>query len=83
MLTLDELYQTRLGAVVAQDQMLSLMSNVSLALLILYLKLQPEEHKIAAKWRPYLQALPSEFHTPLFFSLDELVALKAAQCFCN
>ena len=69
--------------------MLSVMPNVSLALLLLFIRvnlnnlsgLKGGELKFAAKWSAYLMTLPNEFHTPLFFDLDEIMMLKSSQCF--
>jgi hypothetical protein len=73
-----------------EDKMLASMPNVALAVFILYLKAncaaakngKPDRQDVV-KWRPYLNILPNEFHTPLYFTLDELKMLQSSQCFCE
>lgn len=62
------------------DKLLSIMPNVTLAIFILYLKIS-QEKKDGSKWSPYLNILPSEFHTPLYFNLDEIKMLQPVQSF--
>lgn len=67
------------------------MPNVSLALLLLSLRIhanqkgtkkkQTFDSKLALKWKAYLSILPSEFNTPVFFHLNEILLLKGSQCF--
>lgn len=91
-LTLNSLgNESPLKKAISNDKMLSAMPNVSLALLLLSLRVninqknvpkkQNQDFKLAMKWKAYLNVLPSEFNTPIFFSLNEIFQLKGAQCF--
>ncbi len=72
------------------DKMLRSMPNVALAMLVLFLKASCSvakngkvERKDITKWRPYMNILPNEYHTPLYFTLEEIKMIQPAQCFCN
>lgn len=78
-LTVDEANNTELKDLIKKDKLLSAMPNVSLALLLLYLKTTKKTK--FQKWQPYLNILPSEFYTPLYFSLDEIKTLQSSHCF--
>ena len=91
-LTLNSLgNESPLKKAISNDKMLSAMPNVSLALILLSLRVninqknvpkkQNQDFKLAMKWKAYLNVLPSEFNTPIFFSLNEIFQLKGAQCF--
>ncbi len=86
--------QLRLANVLATDKMLTLMPNVSLAVLVLFIRIElncgeeneacsSSDRKFASKYKNYLDTLPSGFHTPLFFNLEEILMLKSSQCFGN
>ena len=74
----NDALQSPLESLIKYDKLLSIMPNVTLAVYLLYLKLSED-----AKWAPYLNILPSEFHSPLYFTLDELKVLQPAQTFSN
>ncbi|CAF0785294.1 unnamed protein product [Brachionus calyciflorus] len=80
-LTVDTVRDTFLGKLFHEDKMLSSMPNVALALAVLFVKLNCETDKKLSKWSSYMNILPNEFHTPLYFSLDEIKLLKASQSF--
>lgn len=89
-LTLEEANGTELAELIKKDKLLGAMPNVSLALLLLYLKTTTTINnnnnnttlsKKFQKWHPYLNILPSEFNTPLYFSLDEIKMLQSSHCF--
>lgn len=79
--SLDEANSTELGELIKIDKLLGAMPNVSLALLLLYAK--TSKNTKFQKWKPYLDILPSEFNTPLYFSLDEIRSLQSSYCFSN
>jgi hypothetical protein len=81
-LTLNEVKGTNIEKLFKEDRLLSSMANVALAMLVLYLKTSPKDEKLAAKWSPYLNILPVEFTTPLYFNLNEIKMLQHSQCFC-
>ncbi len=83
MITINDAKQSRLSSLIKNDKMLSYMPNVTLALFILYLKTyqaNPNE-PFACKWKSYLNILPDDFHTPLYFNLQQLKLLQPTQCF--
>ena len=59
------------------------MHNITLSVYILYIKLCINNNPKSEyqKWKPYFDILPSQFNTPLYFSLDELKLTQPAQCF--
>ena len=80
----DDALQSPIESLIRSDKLLSMMPNVGLAFYILYLKLnQNKNDEMARKWKSYLNVLPSEFHTPLYFSLEELKLLQPVQTFSN
>ncbi len=84
MLTIEDAVESPLKALIIGDKLLQLMQNVALAIFVLYVKLSSkDESSIYSKWAPYMNILPSQFHTPLYFNLDDLDLLKPAQCFCK
>lgn len=78
-----------LNSLIKSNKILSMMENVSLALFLLSLRIHLNQstvptsvdHKLAVQWKDYLDVLPSFFHTPLYFSLEEILLLKTSQCF--
>ena len=70
----------KLTEFIQNDKMLSIMPNVSLALILLFLQSELND-KFALKWKAYLNILPNEFQTPLFFNMNEIILLKNSQCF--
>ena len=80
----DDALKSPIEKLIRSDKLLSLMPNVGLAFYILYLKInQDKTNEMAKKWKPYLNILPNEFHTPLYFNLDELKLLQPVQTFSN
>ena len=83
-ITANDAFQSSLESLIKYDKLLSIMPNVTLAFYILYMKLNIDKNDQAkTKWTPYLNILPSEFHNPLYFTLDELKVLQPAQTFSN
>ncbi|RNA31479.1 histone-lysine N-methyltransferase setd3-like [Brachionus plicatilis] len=80
-LTVNSLGSTKLKELTKQDKMLSSMPNVALAMSVLYVKQNIEQNTELSKWSSYMNILPSEFNTPLYFSLDEIKSLKNSQSF--
>lgn len=78
-LTTRTIKQTQLGNLLNHDKLLSSMPNLALALSVLLVKLNTGNQ--FSKWTPYMNILPNEFHTPLYFSLDEIKLLKSSQSF--
>ncbi|XP_059484830.1 actin-histidine N-methyltransferase [Neocloeon triangulifer] len=73
MLTLENARISELGALLCKDPMLQHMPNVALSLLLLLEKFKPDSH-----WAPYIDLLPSEYTTVLYFSPSELADLKGS-----
>ncbi|CAF0828611.1 unnamed protein product [Adineta ricciae] len=65
-----------LASLVTSDQLLRSMPNVALALFLLHEGSQ-------SKWKPYIDVLPNEFNTPLYFNLDQLNRLKSSAVLCD
>jgi histone-lysine N-methyltransferase SETD3 len=63
-----------LGPLVTNDQLLRSMPNVALALFVLHERSQ-------SKWKPYLDILPNQFNTPLYFDYEQLNRLKSSAAF--
>ena len=63
-----------LGPLVTNDQLLRSMPNVALALFVLHERSQ-------SKWKPYLDILPDQFNTPLYFDYEQLNRLKSSTAF--
>ncbi|CAB3360283.1 Hypothetical predicted protein [Cloeon dipterum] len=73
MLTLENARLSELGVLLCKDPMLQHMPNVALSLLLLHEKFKPNSH-----WAPYIDLLPSEYTTVLYFSPSELADLKGS-----
>jgi hypothetical protein len=71
-----------INKLVSSDKLMALMPNVAMSLLILKLKTESSS-ELALKWKPYLDVLPYQFNTPLYFSLEEIKMLQASQSFCR
>ena len=89
-LTLNDANKLEIERLLKEDKMLAGMQNISLALLVLFLKASlntdessSENNELISKWKAYLNVLPSEFHTPLYFNLDEIKILQPTVCFSN
>lgn len=64
-----------LGTLINHDQLLRSMPNIGLALFLLHERLQ-------SKWKPYIDVLPNDFSTPLYFDSDQLNRLKPSAALC-
>ncbi|KAH7717357.1 Protein SET-27 [Aphelenchoides avenae] len=60
-----------LKAIIDGDEMTRVMGNVALVMILAHETLKEE-----SAWGPYIQMLPDTFPTPLFYSPEELQALK-------
>lgn len=69
-----------INKLISSDKLMALMPNVSMSLLILKLKTETST-ELALKWKPYLDVLPYQFNTPMYFSLEEIKMLQASQSF--
>ncbi|UJR35822.1 hypothetical protein I4U23_028569 [Adineta vaga] len=65
-----------LASLVTNDQLLRSMPNVALALFLLH-------ERSESKWKPYIDVLPNQFNTPLYFDLDQLNRLKSSAILCD
>ncbi|CAM4792055.1 unnamed protein product [Rotaria magnacalcarata] len=59
-----------------KDPLLRSMPNVALALFLLHERPQ-------SKWQPYINILPTDFNTPLYFNYDQLNRLKSSAALCD
>ncbi|XP_005090792.1 actin-histidine N-methyltransferase [Aplysia californica] len=73
MFTVDSAKQTALGPLIAEDKILQVMPNVILALHLLNEKLNPQSF-----WKPYIDILPTQYSTPLYWGPDDLQLLKGS-----
>ncbi|XP_074643249.1 actin-histidine N-methyltransferase-like [Tubulanus polymorphus] len=73
MITSDSAKASVLGQLISQDKILQIMPNVALALHLLC-----ERNLKNSFWRNYINILPEEYTTPLYFSLEDLVLLKGS-----
>ncbi|KAG5877593.1 hypothetical protein JTB14_027597 [Gonioctena quinquepunctata] len=73
MITADLASKNELKDLIEKDQILSNMPNVTLAIFLLYEKFKKESF-----WGPYIDILPTEYTTVLYFSVDELEELKGS-----
>uniref|UniRef100_A0A8D1CRV7 protein-histidine N-methyltransferase n=1 Tax=Sus scrofa TaxID=9823 RepID=A0A8D1CRV7_PIG len=62
------------GPLYAQDRILQAMGNITLAFHLLCERADPNSF-----WQPYIQTLPSEYDTPLYFEEDEVRYLQSTQ----
>lgn len=63
-----------LGPLYSQDRILQAMGNITLAFHLLCERADPNSF-----WQPYIQTLPSEYDTPLYFEEDEVRSLQSTQ----
>ena len=63
-----------LGPLYSQDRILQAMGNITLAFHLLCERADPNSF-----WQPYIQTLPSEYDTPLYFEEDEVRYLQSTQ----
>jgi len=64
------------SSLIANDQLLRSMPNVALALFLLYERTQ-------SNWNAYIDILPSQFNTPLYFTAEQLNKLKRSNSLCK
>ena len=57
-----------------RDELLRSMPNVAMALFILH-------ERFESAWKPYLDSLPNDFRTPLYFDIEQLNRLKSSATF--
>ena len=62
------------GPLYSQDRILQAMGNITLAFHLLCERADPNSF-----WQPYIQTLPSEYDTPLYFEEDEVRDLQSTQ----
>lgn len=60
----------------ATDWVLSSMSNITLAMIVVYILLADDK-----RFTPYINALPNTHQTPLFFTKEDLLSLKPSPAF--
>ncbi|KAH9507193.1 Histone-lysine N-methyltransferase setd3 [Bulinus truncatus] len=73
MMTVDSAKQSSLGSLISEDKILQVMPNVTLALHLLNEKLNPQSF-----WKPYIDILPSQYLTPLYWSSEDLQHLHGS-----
>ena len=62
------------GPLYSQDRILQAMGNIALAFHLLCERASPNSF-----WQPYIQTLPSEYDTPLYFEEEEVRCLQSTQ----
>lgn len=62
------------GSLYSQDRILQAMGNITLAFHLLCERCNPNSF-----WLPYIQTLPNEYNTPLYFEEDEVQYLQSTQ----
>lgn len=62
------------GSLYSQDRILQAMGNITLAFHLLCERANPNSF-----WLPYIQTLPNEYDTPLYFEEDEVQYLRSTQ----
>uniref|UniRef100_A0A8D0ZEW8 protein-histidine N-methyltransferase n=1 Tax=Sus scrofa TaxID=9823 RepID=A0A8D0ZEW8_PIG len=67
-------FRVNSGPLYAQDRILQAMGNITLAFHLLCERADPNSF-----WQPYIQTLPSEYDTPLYFEEDEVRYLQSTQ----
>jgi len=73
MMTVDSAKQTALAPLIGDDRILQVMPNVILSLHLLNEKLSPNSF-----WKPYIDILPEQYSTPLYWVADDLQLLKGS-----
>ncbi|KAG8514412.1 Actin-histidine N-methyltransferase [Galemys pyrenaicus] len=74
LMTVESAKNSVLGPLYSQDRILQAMGNITLAFHLLCERADPNSF-----WRPYIQTLPSEYDTPLYFEEDEVRYLQSTQ----
>lgn len=73
MMNLESAKKTCMGSIIKNDVLLSNMPNVALSMFLLL-----EKFKESSFWKPYLDILPTNYTTVLYFTLDELKELTGS-----
>ncbi|KAK4886511.1 hypothetical protein RN001_002782 [Aquatica leii] len=73
MITIDIAKKSELRRLIEKDPLLSNMSNVTLAMFLLL-----EKFKENSFWKPYIDILPTEYSTVLYFNLEDLQELQVS-----
>ncbi|CAK8690015.1 unnamed protein product [Clavelina lepadiformis] len=73
MITHEDVKTSYLKDLIAGNEVLSVMPNVCLALFLHFEKYNPE-----SKYKPYLDILPREFNTTLYFTPEEMKYLRGS-----
>uniref|UniRef100_A0A0B7BBI2 protein-histidine N-methyltransferase n=1 Tax=Arion vulgaris TaxID=1028688 RepID=A0A0B7BBI2_9EUPU len=73
MMTVDTANESALGPLIAEDKILQVMPNVTLALHLLN-----ERFSKQSFWKPYIDILPSQYSTPLYWKPVDLQHLKGS-----
>ncbi|XP_007942800.2 actin-histidine N-methyltransferase [Orycteropus afer afer] len=74
LMTVESAKNSVLGPLYSQDRILQAMGNITLAFHLLCERASPNSF-----WQPYIQTLPSEYDTPLYFEEDEVRYLQSTQ----
>ncbi|XP_064149067.1 actin-histidine N-methyltransferase isoform X3 [Loxodonta africana] len=74
LMTVESAKNSVLGPLYSQDRILQAMGNITLAFHLLCERANPNSF-----WQPYIQTLPSEYDTPLYFEEDEVRHLQSTQ----
>ncbi|XP_023603650.1 histone-lysine N-methyltransferase setd3 isoform X6 [Myotis lucifugus] len=74
LMTVESAKNSVLGPLYSQDRILQAMGNITLAFHLLCERADPNSF-----WQPYIQTLPSEYDTPLYFEEDEVRSLQSTQ----
>ncbi|XP_007455709.1 PREDICTED: histone-lysine N-methyltransferase setd3 [Lipotes vexillifer] len=74
LMTVESAKNSVLGPLYSQDRILQAMGNITLAFHLLCERANPNSF-----WQPYIQTLPSEYDTPLYFEEDEVRYLQSTQ----
>ncbi|BFZ12485.1 hypothetical protein BsWGS_15524 [Bradybaena similaris] len=73
MMTVDSAKESTLGPLIAEDKILQVMPNVTLAMHLLNEKFNKQSF-----WLPYIDILPSEYSTSLYWKPDDLQQLRGS-----
>ncbi|XP_042548552.1 actin-histidine N-methyltransferase [Dipodomys merriami] len=74
LMTVESAKNSVLGPLYSQDRILQAMGNITLAFHLLCERANPNSF-----WQPYIQTLPSEYDTPLYFEEEEVRCLQSTQ----
>uniref|UniRef100_A0A8B9BBE2 protein-histidine N-methyltransferase n=2 Tax=Anser TaxID=8842 RepID=A0A8B9BBE2_9AVES len=74
LMTVESAKNSVLGSLYSQDRILQAMGNITLAFHLLCERANPNSF-----WLPYIQTLPNEYDTPLYFEEDEVQYLQSTQ----